>query len=374
MRRCRALLFAALLIWLVLALAVLSRLGQSRTSTCVALPPRWARRNNATLAAVEPVEPSFVLLWSTNATSFTLRSRRCIESILFHHPHATVRVYSNQLPRHFFREFTRRSFDVRVLRYNVTQLLQATPAAPWLERLDEWRRGPYFYSHVTDAVRLALLFRVGGVYLDTDVIVTSRIRLAAAAQPPLAAAAQPPVAAAAQPPVAGESAASSAAAAAAARAGSHRRALHDALGIESYADPRTGLLTLNGAVMAFGVGSRFLWNALAEFAADYKADRWSWNGPELLTRVQARCAASDGAAVQVEPPESFYPLHWKDVAAYADTRHPAADAEMWATIERRSYAVHVWNRKTAELRFAEGSLLHRLHNTWTVLPSRESCT
>ena len=60
--------------------------------------------------------------------------------------------------------------------------------------------------------------------------------------------------------------------------------------------------------------------------------------------------------------------------AFADGRHPDADRRMWDTIRERSFAVHVWNRKTAGITFANGSLLHRLHNTWTVLPEREECT
>ena len=87
--------------------------------------------------------------------------------------------------------------------------------------------------------------------------------------------------------------------------------------------------------------------------------------------MQARCARAEGGAVQVEPPESFYPIHWKNVAKHADGQHPAEDDAMWATIQARSYAVHVWNRKTVGLTFARGSLLHRLHNTWTVLPKSE---
>ena len=326
----------AALLWLVFARLFLSPLIKSRAKHCLRLPVgRNVTRTSSTA--------SFVLLWSTDAASFSLRSRRCVESILYHHPSAAVRVYSNQLPRTFFAAFRRAGFDIRVHRYNVTELLLDTPAAAWLERLAEWERGPYFYSHVTDAVRLALLFRVGGVYLDTDVILTRPIRLTAAE--PLGA-----------PAIEGPP------------------ALHDALGVESYADTRTGLPTLNGAIMAFGRGSRFLWNCLHEFAADYRADRWGWNGPELLTRVQARCAHADGAAVQVEPPERFYPIHWSAVADFADGQHPQADARMWATIERSSYAVHVWNRKAANLSFADGSLLYRLHNTFTVLPARERCT
>lgn len=284
----------------------------------------------------------FVLLWSTDATSFTLRSRRCLESVFYHHPQATVRVYSNQLPHNFFAAFRQRGYRVHVHRYNLTQLLTDTPAEPWLQRVAEWERGPYFYSHVTDAVRLALLFRVGGVYLDTDVILTRPVRMASAPATP-----------------GGET---------------ELPALRNALGVESYADTRTGQMTLNGAIMAFERGSRFLWNCLHEYAADYKADRWGWNGPELLTRVQERCASTEGAAVMVEPPERFYALHWSDVARFATGQQPEADERMWTTIKQRAYAVHVWNRKAAGLTFAEGSFLYRLHNTWTVLPAREPCT
>ena len=123
--------------------------------------------------------------------------------------------------------------------------------------------------------------------------------------------------------------------------------------------------------MAFGRGSRFLYNALHEFGADYKPDRWSWNGPDLLTRVQLRCERAEGAKVQVEPPERFYPLYWDDVSKHADGKHSAEDAKLWEVIKARAYAVHVWNRKTNGLLFEKASLLYRLHNTWMVLPGRE---
>ena len=105
------------------------------------------------------------------------------------------------------------------------------------------------------------------------------------------------------------------------------------------------------------------------------ADRWSWNGPELLTRVQRRCANEEGGEVQVLPREAFYPIYWKGLEAYAEGQLDARaePRQMWDTIARRSYTVHVWNRKTAGLAFANGSLLHRLHNLWTVLPGRENC-
>ena len=75
----------------------------------------------------------------------------------------------------------------------------------------------------------------------------------------------------------------------------------------------------------------------------------------------------------MEPRESFYPIYWRGYEKHADGLHPRDDGAMWATIAARSYAVHIWSRKTAGIVFANGSLLHRLHNEWTVLPARENC-
>ena len=77
----------------------------------------------------------------------------------------SVRVYSNELPLHFFDDFRAAGYLVRIQRFDVDTLLRGTPAARWLSRLAEWRNGRYFYSHLTDALRLALLFREGGALL-----------------------------------------------------------------------------------------------------------------------------------------------------------------------------------------------------------------
>ena len=327
-------------------------------SSCQSVPNNWLEEYTAEddFVGGDKYKLTFLLLWSTDAASFNLRARRCIESIVYHHPKARVLVFSNKLPSSTLQPFSAQGYDVRVIRFRVKQLLKGTPAEAWLSRLDEWKRGPYYYSHLTDALRLALLFRHGGVYLDTDVILTRPLfpwvdpnyfsHTYSKSTPP------PP------PP-------------------EKLRPLRDSatVGLETYAAPRTGLPTLNGAVMVFDLpGSRFLWNCMHEFARNYYADRWSWNGPELLTRVQARCEHTEGATVQVEPPSSFYPLHWEGIADRANGKDPEGDSKAWEAIQQRSYAVHVWNRKTAELPFAESSLLYRLHNTWMVLPEREKCT
>lgn len=472
------------------ALSALLLAFRVRVDTCPAVP------DTAVIAAMEaadaeaaadvsdssdphPRAPHFLLIWSTSASSFGLVPGRCLESIFYHHPRATVTIYSNQLPAthptgakastrppsatrgsvlaeagsvlveaeprpqpsvsedHLsipptpnvpvIQALIAHGYNVRVRPYNLTTLLSGTPSAPWLRRLDEWRREPYFYSHITDVLRLALLFRHGGVYLDSDVILLRPLRMAGM-----------PAALARPPPD-----------------GAPHAELRDALGIESYdlppptflqrlgftrsvvgggtdnavavqsasavtseglavsnshlgrvaavlentnandasdtltgpASPRSAreglevsapplgrVPMLNGAILVFpSRHSRFLWAAMAEFASSYNQRSWGWNGPELLTRVAlARCAAVPGVEVQIHPPDTFYPIYWRGLerlASAPDGPDAALQRRMWQRLRRRAYTVHLWNRKTAELELQPGSLLHRLLHTWTVLPS-----
>ena len=49
--------------------------------------------------------------------------------------------------------------------------LAGTPAEVWYDNIDRWKEGEFFFSHITEIIRLATLHKYGGMYLDTDVIV-----------------------------------------------------------------------------------------------------------------------------------------------------------------------------------------------------------
>lgn len=316
-----------------------------RRVSCVHAPTSWTRLDGTTMRVMArgkpPAEPSFLMLWSTNSSSFGLVPRRAIESVFYHHPRATLRVFSNTLPPDFFAMLNAAGYAARVQPYNLTQILEGTPAAPWLARVSEWQSGPYFFSHVTDALRLALLYREGGVYLDSDVLLVRPLRLAGVpstlSSPPL------------------ERGASS--------------TLHNSIGIEAFEGSWFPRPVLNGAILVFDAGSPFLWNAMHELATSYDPRLWGWNGPELLTRVYFQCAFEGDSAVQIEPPEAFYPIYWGDVNVYAGGEQLERHALVWTTIQRHAYTAHLWNQKTASLSAHPRSLLHRLLHQWVVLPS-----
>merc|ERR1712097_38699 len=61
-------------------------------------------------------------------------------------------------------------------------------------------------------------------------------------------------------------------------------------------------------------------------------------------------------------------MHWAEAPIYTRPGQPDAQKRLWSTIERRSYAVHLWNRKTAGAEPSAGSVVERLLSSWRVLP------
>lgn len=86
-------------------------------------------------------------------------------------PDAEVFVYANYLPGDMFSNYTDLGYLVHLVRYDERDLFEGTPLWKWAADLDEWKAGPYFYSHYTDAFRLCVLWKYGGIYIDFDVII-----------------------------------------------------------------------------------------------------------------------------------------------------------------------------------------------------------
>eukprot|EP01103_Thecamoeba_quadrilineata_P019306 TRINITY_DN7757_c0_g1_i1.p1 TRINITY_DN7757_c0_g1~~TRINITY_DN7757_c0_g1_i1.p1 ORF type:complete len:317 (+),score=40.63 TRINITY_DN7757_c0_g1_i1:400-1350(+) len=183
------------------------------------------------------------------------RHGRSLESVFFHHPDALVRIYSNTLPLDRFTELTSLGFDVAVQRYELRELLRGSPLEKWSANKDVrmWERSKHWYSHLTDVLRLFLVWKEGGTYLDTDVIIVR----------PLS-------------------------------------DLHNVIG--RVRDDR-----INGAVMRFEKGNRFLKDCMEELVKKFDPSEWAANGPDLITRVYEQNSYQK-KEVSVLNNSMFYPL------------------------------------------------------------------
>jgi len=223
----------------------------------------------------------FFLIWFGPASNFSPRYGFAIQSILAHHPFARVSLYSNSLPREFLSEYGTATAKVSVVRFSLEELAAETPIQEWLDQNREiYTSGPHSAVHQADLVRLLLLYSHGGIYIDTDVIVTApmhEVRNSIGVEGELVMPLQSP---------------------------EDGRIIEGAGGIS---------LVVCNAVLSFEAGHPYIAACLAEWATSYNPHHRSWNGPLLCTRVLAR-GESHGALVL--PPQAFYPVHYSEVGAW----------------------------------------------------------
>lgn len=118
---------------------------------------------------------TFIFIWTTPPHTFTLRCRRAIESAFFHHPDASVVVYSNSLDSDMFSRWRRDfGYDIYIQRYDIQEMIRhVEAAAPFREAFfATLESNPIRYPNVeADLIRLLALLNHGGIYLDLDALV-----------------------------------------------------------------------------------------------------------------------------------------------------------------------------------------------------------
>ncbi|GMH31024.1 hypothetical protein Nepgr_032867 [Nepenthes gracilis] len=186
------------------------------------------------------------------------------------------------------------------------------------------RSTKFYPTHSSELVRLAALYKYGGVYLDSDIIVLN----------PLS-------------------------------------SLNNSVGLE---DVPTGS-PLNGAVMAFRKHSPFLMECLSEFYSTYDENLLRWNGADLLTRVAGIFSSkgnylSKEKELKIQRPFIFFPINSHDILRYFTA--PATESErtgedvLFRKILNESYTFHFWNSLTWALVPEPNSLVARLINHYCI--------
>ena len=120
------------------------------------------------------------MIWTTGPETFSIRNQWSIESFFKHNPCARVRVYANELPTDFFSTFSMLHYDIEVTSFNLVSnslgLKDDDVGFRWLKAISRWKKtSPYYHVHCSDILRLLLLYRYGGSYIDFDHIHTRPI-------------------------------------------------------------------------------------------------------------------------------------------------------------------------------------------------------
>ncbi|KAH0852260.1 hypothetical protein HID58_094123 [Brassica napus] len=108
-------------------------------------------------------EVRFFMTWFSPADYFGKREFLAVESVFKSHPQGCLMIVSGSMD------------SPQGTTPDVSSLLENTPAKTWFQEMKSCKRDPGripLSQNLSNLARLAILYKYGGVYLDTDFIVT----------------------------------------------------------------------------------------------------------------------------------------------------------------------------------------------------------
>ncbi|KAI3466655.1 hypothetical protein Pfo_023318 [Paulownia fortunei] len=264
------------------------------------------------------------MTWISSMESFGDRELFAINSLFKAHPNACLIIASNSLDSRsgmqILEPFSDRGFKVTAISPDFNYLFKDTPAQAWYNQLMLGNVNPGEVSlgqNLSNLLRLGLLYRFGGIYLDTDVIVLKSL---------------------------GE--------------------LRNAIGAQTV-DLDTGNWSrLNNAVMIFDEGHPLLYKFIEEFALTFDGNKWGHNGPYLVSRVVWRVNGRPGYNFTVLPPMAFYPVDWSKIGSLFEGPRSLSHSKWLLAklrqIRNQSFALHLWNKQSRGFEVEKGSIIQHI--------------
>nr|XP_033801764.1 alpha-1,4-N-acetylglucosaminyltransferase-like [Geotrypetes seraphini] len=179
--------------------------------------------------------------------------------------------------------------NIHILPLDFEEVFNNTPLYSWYQKVNPaWET---FWTHVSaDGFRLAMIWKYGGIYMDTDIISLKPV-----------------------PEV-------------------------DFLAFENFE-------TINNAAFGFQRHDEFLWDCMEDFVKNYRGNLWGQQGPRLLTRViKSQCEISGFKDIgditcrniSIMNTKRFYPLLYSAWERYFQVWNPHDTFN-------NSYGLHLWN-------------------------------
>lgn len=266
----------------------------------------------------------FFMTWISSLHSLSHRELLVIESVFKSNPKACLVIVSTSLDspkgNAVLKPFLNMGFNLITVSPDFDSIFKHTYAETWFNRLKTGDINPGGVSlgqNLSNLLRLVLLYKYGGVYIDTDVIVLKSFNN-----------------------------------------------LRNVIGAQSMNIETKTWSRLNNAVLVFDKHHPLLYKFLQEFALTFDGNKWGHNGPYLVSRVVGRVTNRPGFNFTVLPPPAFYPVDWSRIRSLFREPNNRIQSE-WLRrkleqIQRESYAVHLWNRQSKDVRVQEGSIVHHI--------------
>ncbi|CAN6471327.1 unnamed protein product [Victoria cruziana] len=302
----------------------------------------WFRRNLPTFKIIHPSRSSrrfaksageffsggcqirFFMTWISSAEWFGQRELLSLEALFKQHPSACLLILSRSMDsgrgRRILKPLSASGYRVTALAPDLQFLFDGTPAKFWFKELRKGNIDPGeipLAQNLSNLLRIAVLYKFGGVYIDTDVIILRTFS-----------------------------------------------GLRNCIGAQAMVAETGEWRRLNNAVLVFDENHPLLFKFIQEFSLTFDGNKWGHNGPYLVSRVVSRVAGRPGFNFTILPPMAFYPVDWSRIGGYF--RRPATPVmSRWVEaklvqLHQESYAVHLWNRQCSRMAIENGSIVHRL--------------
>ena len=227
-----------------------------------------------------------------------MMSSCAVESASRTNPDTPIHLYSNAWTD---RSIQRMGPNVHIKSLSPLKIFAPYPAMTTWYRSYSWKKG-FPLNNLSNGLRLALILRHGGTYLDTDMIIVK----------PLSQAPRHAVGVEVEQ-------------------GELDKKIHGA-----------GNLTVNTAAFVnFEPNNKFVQALATRFVEEFQGDTWGHNGPGLLTRTWNEYdIATRSEHVQLLAKELLYPVGWHEIDRLFDPIH--LHEKIVRTVSGSSFAVHMW--------------------------------
>ncbi|KAL9689438.1 hypothetical protein QQ045_009824 [Rhodiola kirilowii] len=273
-------------------------------------------------------EVQFFMTWISSIDSFGEREIFALQSLFIANPRACLVLISSSMDSkkgvELLKPFVKRGFKVIPIAPDFMFLFKNTPAESWFDKLRQGKLNPgdiALGQNISNLLRLALLYKFGGVYVDTDVIILKSFS-----------------------------------------------SLRNVIGAQTMDSETKNWTRLNNAVMVFDKKHPLVFEFINEFALTFDGNKWGHNGPYLVSRVVSRVSQEENwhkdklkNNFTVLPSQMFYPVDWSRVGSLfegpRDEKHSKWISNKMTQIYTQSLAIHMWNRQSKMLKIENGSII-----------------
>ncbi|KAK8563874.1 hypothetical protein V6N13_005905 [Hibiscus sabdariffa] len=269
-------------------------------------------------------EVHFFMTWFSTAESFGRRETMAVESVFKSHPNGCLMILSRTMDSvrgyRILKPLLDRGFKVAAVAPNFPFLVNNTPAEAWFNDMKSGKKDPGgipLAQNLSNLMRLLVLHKYGGVYLDTDFMVLKSFK-----------------------------------------------GLKNTIGAQSIDGVSKNWTRLNNAVLVFDMNHPLLFKFIEEFALTFDGNKWGHNGPYMVSRVVRRVEGRAGYNFTILPPMAFYPVDWIKIGSLFKAPRDRAGSR-WVDgkvqqLKGKTYGVHLWNKQSSKLQVQQGSVMGRL--------------